>query len=727
MSTRYWLSAATALSALVTPQIAFAQDQAPQAQSGVFGDIVVTAQRREQNVQDVPLAVTALGEEQLEVLQINQTLDLVNVVPNLFGGNNTGLGSANMYYLRGQGNDESIATFDPPVGTYVDDVYISRQNANNFSFFDVDRIEVLRGPQGTLFGRNTTGGAVNVIMRKPGEEFGGFAEIGYGDYDEIIARATVDAPLGPTLLTKVSAFSIQRDGWLVNPVTGGEYNDKEAWGVRGDLRVLLSDALTLAFAVDYTDDSEANLWGEGDGDTRISRSILPNGVPIVGYQGKSAYGNQTESLNLTGRLSWGFDNGELQFIVGRRQLDQNFLVNFPNAANLAAVSHDFFWIDNAGEHNQSTFEVKWNGEHFDGLLNLTAGLFYMEEDNTTNFADILFGSLILADRVLSNTTETYAAYAQGDINLTDQLVFTVGARYTGEVKELALADNRAGQTLTSARLTAAGIPLEIDAYQVTPRVALQYDYSDAVMFYASATNGFKSGGWNARGTSAASFLPFNIEEIWSYEAGTRADLFNGALRTNLTAFYSDVSGLQTTSATPTGSFLTTNAGSLQNVGVEAEIYWSASPNLDLFTSLGLQNATYEDVDDQIAACVVPNTGFAALDGNCNVAQPKRSPDWTATVGGVFTWPLTDALDLQASTTARFVGPNVVGTRNLGRNESYTLVNAGLSLISGAGWTAALECQNCFDETYVTSYLFGGYLSQPGTWRLNLRYNFGARR
>ena len=133
-------------------------------------EIIITAERKVASVQDTPVAVSAYGQEQMEILQIDNTIDLINVVPNLFGGNNTGLGTANMYYLRGQGNDESISTFDPPVGTYIDEVYVTRQNANNFALFDVERIEVLRGPQGTLYGRNTTGGAISLVMRKPAEE-----------------------------------------------------------------------------------------------------------------------------------------------------------------------------------------------------------------------------------------------------------------------------------------------------------------------------------------------------------------------------------------------------------------------------------------------------------------------------------------------------------------------------------------------------------------------------
>ena len=176
-------------------------------------EVLVTAERREASVQDVPVAVSAYNEELIDRLQLDDTLDLINVVPNLFGGNNTGLGTANMYYMRAQGNDESIATFDPPVGTYVDDVYITRQNANNFTLFDVERIEVLRGPQGTLYGRNTTGGAISIIMRKPGEEMSGYIEGGIGRWDRTMIRGSVDVPISDRILTKFSYYSVDDSGY----------------------------------------------------------------------------------------------------------------------------------------------------------------------------------------------------------------------------------------------------------------------------------------------------------------------------------------------------------------------------------------------------------------------------------------------------------------------------------------------------------------------------------
>ena len=171
-------------SALMAMCSAHAQTVAAPASTSTLEEITVTSQRHEQVLQKVPIAVAAFTAADLDVREIHETLDIAKYVPNLVGHHNTGVGTANTYFLRGLGNTESISTFDPPVGTYIDDFYISRQNANNFGFFDIQRIEVLRGPQGTLFGRNTTGGAINVILKKPSENFGGYVEAQYGRYNQ---------------------------------------------------------------------------------------------------------------------------------------------------------------------------------------------------------------------------------------------------------------------------------------------------------------------------------------------------------------------------------------------------------------------------------------------------------------------------------------------------------------------------------------------------------------
>ena len=685
-------------------------------------EVLVTAERREVSIQDVPIAVSAYDAEDLEKLQIEQTIDLVNVIPNLFGGNNTGLGTANMYYLRAQGNDESIATFDPAVGTYVDDVYITRQNANNFAFFDVERIEVLRGPQGTLFGRNTTGGAINVILKKPGDTFGGFAEVGFGRFDEYLGRATVDMPFSDQLLTKFSAFYIKDDGWLDNTVDGRTYNETDNKGFRGALRWLPNDSIVWDLSIDMMDTDSANVDGEIEGSRRTTTTVLPGGLPpIPGWEQKADYGNNAETTSIVSNLGFDMLGGRTNLILGYRDLEQKFLLNFPGPVP-GPGSDDFFWIDNNGSHEMFTAEAKWVGQLMDDRLTLVAGAFYMDEDNSTDFADYLFGFLRLADRVLDNTTESYALYAQGDLKVGENGTLTIGARYTDETKDIALRDNTGAGNLTTAALIAAGIPLSLSESKVTPRIAYAHELGDELMVYASATNGFKSGGWNARGTSAAAFEPFGPEEIWSYEAGMRAEWLDGTLRTNITAFYSQVDDLQTTAATPSGQFLTTNAGGLEVTGLEAEIFWLPTDYWEIYATLGLQNAKYVDLP---GGCVAPNTSIAAYDRDCNVADPKRSPDETLTVGTSldFNLPALGAI-LRPFGSVRYIGENVVGTSQQGENDSVTLFNVGISLVDDQGkWQATLECTNCSDEEYLTSFLFQPYYTPPSRWQARVRWNF----
>jgi len=704
--------------ALMTSVPILAQEQEAQ-RPGVLEEVTVTAQKREQSIQDVPLAVSAYSEESLAMLQIDDALGLINAVPNLFGGNNVALGTANMYYLRAQGNDETVATFDPAVGTYVDDVYVTRQNANNYMLFDVERIEVLRGPQGTLFGRNTTGGAVNVIMKKPGEEYSGYAEVGYGRYSMYMARASIDMPFSDTVHTKISAYIIKDDGWLNNTVDGNTYNDRDNKGFRAALRFMPSDALTWDLSIDVIDSFDSYIWSEIVGSKRYSSSVLPAGLPpIPGWVQKSDYGNEAKSLNVISDLGWDMAGGYTNLIIGYRDLEHDFLANFPGDG----FGEDFFWIDNAGDHEMLTAEFKWNAELLDDRLNLVAGLFYLDEDNTTDFADYLFGFLRLADRVLENSTDSWAVYAQGDITVGENGTLTIGLRYTDEQKKIGLSDNTGGD-LTTAGLVAAGIPLKLTETKVTPRIAYAHQFKDDLMGYASATSGFKSGGWNARCTAPAGCEDFGPETIWSYELGMRAEWMDGRLRTNAQFFYSDLDDLQTTAATPTGQFLTTNAGGLDVPGFELELTALPKDNWEIFLAIGLQNPKLVDLPE---GCTVPNFDYATYDRECNVATTKRAPEETVTLGTAFQIPISAFnARLQPTASVRYIGKNVVGTSNQGVNDSVFIANAGLSLIGDRDvWMAIIECRNCFDEEYITSYLFTDYWTPPMTWQIRLRYNFG---
>ena len=214
-------------------------------------EIVVTAERRAESLQAVPIAITAFTHDQLVELQIYEAQDLLRRLPNLTGANNVGQSSNVGYFMRGVGNDESILGFDPPVGTYVDDVIMPRQINNNISFLDMERVEVLRGPQGQLHGRNTTGGAVKIFTRKPAEDFYVNLSARFGNYDEIFLFGTVNGALGDTVYGKLTGFWEDDEGFQDNVVTGQKAANKDRWGARGQLRFEPSEKLMIDVALDY--------------------------------------------------------------------------------------------------------------------------------------------------------------------------------------------------------------------------------------------------------------------------------------------------------------------------------------------------------------------------------------------------------------------------------------------------------------------------------------------
>ncbi len=713
--TRKFLTATTALSALIAFP-AFAQDAAEE-EAGIK-DIIVTAQRRAESVQDVPIAISAFSSEQLAAQGVNNTLQLGQYIPNLVAINNTGLGSANGYYLRGLGNTESIATFDPPVGTYVDDIYLSRQNANNLSFLDVERIEVLRGPQGTLFGRNTTGGAISIIMRDPGTEIGGYLEAGYGRYDRKLIRGSIDLPIGDVLGIKLSGYSQNDDGYVKNVTTGEQINDDDGWGARLGIKLKLGESSTwrtsVAHLVSNAENTVNFLCNPGnalDCKGRFATTGLREGKRIVpsifaanvisGEKALYGSGNRTQNTLVTSNFEFGLtDDLQLNLITGLVNLRQQFGLDFfdgrggPSIATpiptVRGLARGGFTILNDGEHKQFTQEVKLSGKV--GPIDFVTGLYYIKEKNVTDFADtftIFTGApgglpLLLADRTLRNTTEAYAGYFQGDFSFSDQLKLTAGIRYTDEKKVFKINDNRSSCNdgtieagcVSSANLRAGNgviIPGEQSAKLWTPRVALNYKPNDDVLVFLSATRGFKSGGWNARGTAASQLLPFGPEKVWSYEAGIKSDLFDRRVRANLTVYYQDTSDLQAPSAlvAPSGAitFVTRNFADYVNKGAELELTFQPTDGLNLYLNAGYQSDKYkinrsapttdafgiQSVAAQQAACLAqraagqipaaPNTaptgqpvnnapacgaGIVAPDGS--IATPVRTPKLTLAMG-----------------------------------------------------------------------------------------------
>jgi len=754
-----------------------------EAQQGGIADIVVTAQRRAENVQDVPIAISAFSGDQLRSQGVSNTLQLGQYVPNLVAQNNTGIGSANAYFLRGLGNTESIATFDPPVGTYVDDIYLSRQNANNLSFFDVERVEVLRGPQGTLFGRNTTGGAINVILREPGRDFGGFAEVAYGRFDQKLLRASVDLPLAPTFSIKLSGYWQDDDGYVKNVTTGERLNDDDGWGVRIGLRGELSDTVTwngsyahLVSNAENILNFECNPANPSDCKGRFATTGLREGkrvspspylVPISGQKANFGQGQRSATDLITSNFEVGLaDNAMVNFITGYVYLSQRFALDFfdgrssPSLANLTppnftppvlGLPMGGFDILNDGEYEQFTQEIKLNAQLFDDRVDFVTGLYYLHEDNRTDFADVLgrapTAALLLADRTLKNKTTAYAAYAQVDFKIIDIVTLTAGVRYTDERKTFSIRDNRpvrgsnaAGQALcgtdpaappTALCLddvnlvapTGLRIPQRQQAKLWTPRFAVNFRPNNDLLVFASATRGFKSGGWNARESSPVRLLPFGPEKVWSYEVGFKSDLLDRRVRFNVTGFYLDVSDLQTISGftNPDGTlaFLNRNFADYRNKGIEAELTVVPVERLNLYANLGYQDDNYrirrggpafdiygvQSVDAQQQECLAAlQAGKTPGPGAPNL--PAGAPRISACASGIVT--ATGAIATPVRTPRWSLA--------LGGSYEAALGNSGLSLVPSvnASWRSKQEVQ-----TSNISFYTGPSTGVNGTFSTNL--------
>jgi iron complex outermembrane receptor protein len=765
------LNSATAIGLVLVSQslcsVARAQDKpaaesAAPVSSSALDEVIVTAQRRSENLQKVPLAVTSLSQASLQRAQINSALDIARVVPNMIASNNVGQGSANVYYIRGLGQTQSFPTFEPQVGTYVDDIYIGRQNANNLALFGVEQVQVLRGPQGTLFGRNSTGGAVVVTLQKPSDAKGGDLDVGYGSFNQMNVRGAVNLPLSEQVSSRTAAFWTKNDGYVQNLTNRETLNGIESYGIREALRIRPANYANVEWnlAVDYSNSDSANVLnfpgpGGVDGSGRVaytgySKNAAPLSKLLTGAKSKLGQGVEVASWGGTSNLKIDMNGGTLSFITGIRGLDQKLGVDFPLAAFGPLVPFDQgaigqFALAQALRSTQYSQEVKWNGE-LGANLSYTAGAFYMFETNRNNFGAAanlgpLFGALYipfpLGDELTKNDTKSAAVYAQGDYKVSDKLTLTFGGRLTHEVKTLTATPNSAGSGFTTQAIKAAGYKTKLSVDEFTPRVAVQYQVNSDVMVFASATRGFQGGGWNGLTFAAKTFNNFDPETIWSYETGLRTQTADRKFRFNGTLFYSQVQGYQLLSDLPSaGDFVTTNAADFTANGAEFDLDWRPIDKLSLSAQIGLMQSEYKSpspgVKSQQAACrAKPGAANAACGaGIVNLAgalaEPSQSPNTTLSGSATYDFDL-NGFTLSPTLSLQWLDKQNVSTASLkaGAEPARTVLDFGVVLTpNNQPWNVSVECKNCTMEDWGTTYLFGyKYYNTPGTWAVRAHYRF----
>jgi iron complex outermembrane receptor protein len=736
---------------------------APAAQSNQGGleDIIVTAQRRPERVQSIPVAVSAFTEDTIKKLNLEDAISVSKYVPSMISNHNAGLATANSYFLRGLGNTQSAATFDPPIGTYVDDVYVARQNANNYAFFDTERVEVLRGPQGTLFGRNTTGGAVNIIMRKPSDKFGGKFELTGGSFNRITAKASVDIPITDKILTKISAFNVTDDGYLKNITTGEKLNGEKSSGLRGDIRLLPADNLTIDLSGEWTN-NQGTYFGVrtlAEPDPRFRTTTTPvfyeaamdmrqvscKGDPVtILMKTQNGLCLNTDNYATSAHINWDTGGGTLEAIFGYRDQKQGYIDNYSSGT---VNKYAGFILADKIRNNQHSAELKWSSDLLDGKLKYVAGAFYLKENNELWTAAFSGGttSYVLAQTTVDGVTygsdvhfrqsvETAAAYAQADWEFVPRLTLTVGARYTWEAKHIQFylsdrffdpsynsnPDGAAGYT--SAQVQAAGIPLHKTENRVTPRVALTYRVNPTTIVYASATNGFKSGGWNGTNSIPFQVLPFRPERTWSYETGFKSDLFNHKLRLNGTGYLAVTRDLQITSGvivppSTTISQLARNAGTLRTYGFEFETIYAPTNRFTIFANGSIGHGSY------LSAVLTPGVPLASQITTDTI--PLRVPTFQISTGATYKMPV-EAIDGDIGLTAayRHNSSYAVAALNTTFAPRENFVDLNLTYDNAGGkWGIGVGVTNLTQQKTVTANFLSLFAGDPRRVTGRLWFNF----
>ena len=715
-------------SRLVVAAVAAAATLLSMPVSAQLEEIVVTAQRRSESLQEVPVSVTAISAEDLETKQVINVRELQYQVPNLNIATNTGTASAARIFLRGIGEDESRGAVDQAVGIYVDDVFIGRSVGSLLDLVDLERVEVLRGPQGTLYGRNSNGGAIRLVSKKPSTqenmlEIGGTA----GSDGRFDGKLNANWAISDQTAIRASFLSRNRDGFhRLNPngeLAGQsrEVGEISTNAFRVALQHSFGESWTLNLSLDRTDDDSDPIPdsavppNDADGDLftieplpGADACVAATPVPFQSIGCFTGYSSSVEAqgvgLNITG------DIGDFTFksLTGYREMEDS-LASRIGFVYLQATDQDQF---------SQEFSIASN---YDGAFNFVGGLYLFSED-------VQLDSTFFNVFSVGVETDAWAAFLHGTYDFTDALTLTAGLRYTDEERDVVAANvSQAGNDAFTA-------DRELEYSKTTYNVALDYRFTDAVMAYTSFSTGFKSGGASPDCFSPAScFLPVDEEEVETFEIGLRSDLLDDSLRLNLTYFFNTYEGLQIGATVPGVGFTRFNVDETEIQGIEAEATLHVTENLTFNAVLGWLDGEYTEVTETQAGGLT-NDGVPCAPGqdlvDCALGlELKNAPEFKGTLGVQYTMPVR-AGRLDFGVDAAFEDESwalVANSPDHALIDIDTLINARVAFThSDDTWQVALWGKNLTDEEYAraaTAGSFTQYASPPLTWGVDARYRF----
>ncbi|MBL4588588.1 MAG: TonB-dependent receptor [Alphaproteobacteria bacterium] len=566
---------ALAVSATTTAQ-ANSADGIANEEELVIETIVVTARKRTENLQDVPISIVAIGENQIDSLNAKSLGDLNGAVPNFRLAPEDGT-----LTIRGISSNARNSGFEAGAAVYVDGVYQGRPAGNNQDLTDIERVEVLRGPQGTLYGKNTTAGAVSIVTVRPGDEWTGRADVQYGERNDLRFSGYVAGPLTDQLGVKFSGSRRTADGFQLDLASGQKYANKDSWGVRGEL-LFQPEGMEISLRGDYAHDDSIPYAAEPV--FGFSADLSP-GMDVVSYDVAPEYELRTGGVSLTVDADLGGDY-TITSITALRSL-KTILSYDDDFGPLDLVFHVF-----DDEARQFSEEIRLSSPGEGPFTWVAGGYFFSQKLNSKRPVTLSTGFPVhgILNNIVETRTRAFAAFVNADYEFSDELTLNLGLRYTHERKEL---------DFIQLGVIALGYPdFDIkDSFtdtNLSPTASLSYKISSDMTAYVKYSKGFKSGGWNPDITSTPN-IKFNAENVSNYELGLRAKFIDDRLGINLTGYYMDYKELQVSQFLGTFSgYVVTNAGKARIKGVEAEIKARPVSWLSLTASGAYNDASYVD-------------------------------------------------------------------------------------------------------------------------------------
>jgi iron complex outermembrane receptor protein len=706
------------LAAPMDVQVAYAQEEA-----GGLETIVVTARKREENLQDVASAVSALGPSELSRRFDVDLQGFANASPNVMIDDlQQGPGSPAAISIRGIGTTDVEKSFDPTVGVVLDGVFIGVNSGAMLKALDLEGMEILRGPQGTLFGRNSIAGVVNVTRRKPESVFGGELRLGYGNYSDVQADGYVNIPVNDQLAFKLAGAKRERDGYFYNRTLGKETGKMDYRSVSPSVLWRPAEGVELYYRFDKSwQDQDANVvhnMAQPDQVFCFFHNQCAQSVKspqsgdrykvLQDVSGSGAYfDTDMHVLNARWDVS---DDYRIEYVFGYFQTDEEVHQDWDG------TPLTLYHTDRPAEYRQRSHELRLTRAS-DGPLTYTVGAYAWDSNyridlmSYIGFGDFLFGlpsgTVLNVPQSVVQDTESYAAFFEGDYRFNDQWTLTLGGRYTRDEKESGLIDPLLPELAVKGSLDN---PFSESWREFTPKVSLRYRYSPDLMVYGLYTRGFRAGGFSGRpGTYNSAKTPYDPEKVDNFELGIKSEWFDRRLRLNASVYFMKYDDKQEELSVPidqgTGQeTLVMNASAAEITGLDLEILMSPFTGFTLAASLGLLDAKYKDFVD-------PITGR-----DLTYLDLRRAPELTATLTPMYEWSMFGG-EMSAQASWHYVDETALTFFNSPQtnNSSQHLVDASINYQRNNTTVSIYGANLTEEDAFTVGFDVGASLDFAGMW------------